>query len=1270
MNNDAISLFPKDMYTHGQLRVLGTPDDYLLQPYPKKSPIVSTNSHPNTAKSSPLLLLTNAPHDFTTKPTTIIPEYDILSYFDTDEDQTRSSLETSPVDELILDPDAPASTLVQSVLQDQQHTRLPPQDRVSSTEPKTKIITTEYLQKCLGFKNISTIINNIDTLARDTIIIRDTGNHPIHSRGETATLPKKKSNKSAVPKPLEFGHVWHFDIIYGNGRAIGGIQYGIFFVDRFSRYKILIGLKDLSKHELQRAMKKFIRQVTFYPRELIADRDFRLIGENIDNLLGPHTQVSGAPGGRQSQNGLSEANWKYICNNARGYLAENLLSPEFWFFALLYSVQASNYMGIKTDKKQLTTPFYLAFKTKPDYRKLLPLFSAAYVKVYQSAQGNTFTSQTLKCILVGNDEKSDGRLFYNPATKSIIASSDFVLNTTVPSGPIFNIPYDEPTSYNLYEERSTSLKIEFDIGSTVHISPSNLDSPGLSATVLKIPFNIDEMYTVQLTSTNDILDVIPANLLTYNPATLDTTEPNPSINFPWIKNKAKATIYLPQTMTAPKQGILVQENESWKFHSGRTLKSKSRRNNSTNHLIHLADNIAEMEALVQKCHVNKNWLKSKTILSLQNTANISTILARRITFMKNSEPNQISDKAIKQKFQQTTIPDIIGFSNKVSAKALTSLHEPKLHEHSKLLSSDKEIWDASYFEEYMGLHNDTKTWEYISETEYQDLHKVIGNALPTMALSKIKKDENGRPDRAKYRIVVLGNLDPHDWTSQDCFAPVLSPLELKLLVAISTHLKTIPKTGDVAQAFVQSVLPDDEQYVIRPPKGCPITPSQTYLLLKKTLYGLKRSPKHWYETCKKTLISIGLQPLPNAPCIFTGSIIEGEPPLYLGLYVDDFIYFSKSQKVEQAFEAKFGAAYKVDFQKEISHFLGVKFTNVVHKDGHVDIFMTQTADIDTLVADTGLDKPDSLSAKTPYRSGYPVDTIPHKDMPISERHKLNKQLQKIVGSLNWLANITRPDISTITNILSQYNNNCSPGHLDAAKYVVRYLKGCSTLGICFSSKNQINIESFVNFPIDPSEIQALTDANWGPQDQSVPNPNNQPITLDLFKSRSLAGYVIWLGGPIDWSAKRQTYTARSSAHAEIGAVDDCTKTLQHIQNILQDLSLFKTFTDGPITIYNDNQASVQWSHNMTTKGLRYIQIRENAVREQVQKNFIQVKHIGGLHNSSDIFTKEDKNISHYLLCRSSIMRSPPDTSDENSSTARRGVLTVRPSVRPSHFTIG
>ena len=337
----------------------------------------------------------------------------------------------------------------------------------------------------------------------------------------------------------------------------------------------------------------------------------------------------------------------------------------------------------------------------------------------------------------------------------------------------------------------------------------------------------------------------------------------------------------------------------------------------------------------------------------------------------------------------------------------------------------------------MGLHKDTKTWEYITEDENKALRPIIGNALPSMAISKVKTDEDGTPDRAKYQIVVLGNLDPHKWNNSDCFAPLLSALELKLLVALAVQLRCIPKSGDVSQAFVQSVLPDDEKYMIKPPKGCPTTSSKTYLLLKKTLYGLKRSPHHWYETCRKTLMSLGLQPCPNAPCIFTGTLIKGQPPLYLGLFVDDFIYFSANSEVERKVEQLFGQIYTVDFSREVKHFLGIKFANVRHEDGHLDIYMNQPKDIAELIKKAGLDQPQTLTAPTPYRSSLPVDSVPDLDLPNSERDKLNKLLQELVGSMNWLATQTRPEIATITNILSQYNTKCSPGHIKSAKYAIR-----------------------------------------------------------------------------------------------------------------------------------------------------------------------------------------------------------------------------------------
>ena len=54
---------------------------------------------------------------------------------------------------------------------------------------------------------------------------------------------------------------------------------------------------------------------------------------------------------------------------------------------------------------------------------------------------------------------------------------------------------------------------------------------------------------------------------------------------------------------------------------------------------------------------------------------------------------------------------------------------------------------------------------------------------------------------------------------------------------------------------------------------------------------------------------------------------------------------------------------------------------------------------------------------------------------------------------------------------------------------------------------------------------------------------------------------------------------------------------------------------------------------MTTKGLRYIQIRENAVREAVQNKIVQVLHIAGNVKIADLFTKEDRDTKHFTFIR-------------------------------------
>ena len=88
-----------------------------------------------------------------------------------------------------------------------------------------------------------------------------------------------------------------------------------------------------------------------------------------------------------------------------------------------------------------------------------------------------------------------------------------------------------------------------------------------------------------------------------------------------------------------------------------------------------------------------------------------------------------------------------------------------------------------------------------------------------MAISTIKRDENGTPSRAKHQIVVLSNLDMHECSKSDYFAPIMSQMEMRLLLAIAVQHRCLPKSGDFFQAFCQLVLPNTEQYVCQPSSG-------------------------------------------------------------------------------------------------------------------------------------------------------------------------------------------------------------------------------------------------------------------------------------------------------------------------------------------------------------------------------------------------------------------------------------------------------------------
>ncbi len=91
------------------------------------------------------------------------------------------------------------------------------------------------------------------------------------------------------------------------------------------------------------------------------------------------------------------------------------------------------------------------------------------------------------------------------------------------------------------------------------------------------------------------------------------------------------------------------------------------------------------------------------------------------------------------------------------------------------------------------------------------------------------------------------------------------------MVSVAVEKRWKLKQADFKNAFCNPTLPPNETTVICPPLGDPNAEPGEYWLLNKTLYGLQRSPKHWYDMASAALLGMGLKQSAHDPCLIHGS---------------------------------------------------------------------------------------------------------------------------------------------------------------------------------------------------------------------------------------------------------------------------------------------------------------------------------------------------------------------------------------------------------------
>ena len=100
---------------------------------------------------------------------------------------------------------------------------------------------------------------------------------------------------------------------------------------------------------------------------------------------------------------------------------------------------------------------------------------------------------------------------------------------------------------------------------------------------------------------------------------------------------------------------------------------------------------------------------------------------------------------------------------------------------------------------------------------------------------------------------------------------------------------------------------------------------QRYQLLSKSIYGLIMAAKAWNEDLTEWLLN-------NTQSLFVQSEVDaslfihqsGEDFIYPIVYVDDFLYFGSSTKLEELFEKEMSTRFKLETQGWSHWFLGTR----------------------------------------------------------------------------------------------------------------------------------------------------------------------------------------------------------------------------------------------------------------------------------------------------------------------------------------------------------
>lgn len=189
-----------------------------------------------------------------------------------------------------------------------------------------------------------------------------------------------------------------------------------------------------------------------------------------------------------------------------------------------------------------------------------------------------------------------------------------------------------------------------------------------------------------------------------------------------------------------------------------------------------------------------------------------------------------------------------------------------------------------------------------------------------------------------------------------------------------------------------------------------------------------------------------------------------------------------------------------------------------------------------------------------------------------------------------VGSFTRPDIAHTMSTISHFLLNLGKEHWNAAKWIMRYLRGTCNLKPNFGDKEPILVGN-----------------------------TYADIVGDVDSRKSTLGFLItFVGGAVAWQSRLRKCALLSTIEAKFIATTKACKELLGMKNFLHELGFNQTL----YVLYCDNQSAIHHGKNSTFHARsKHIDVKYHWVCDMLNSMLLELEKIHRNDNGVDMLTK-------------------------------------------------